>query len=172
MITIEEYAMISDEYGGSIEELNNLLDVIKHAPIENCTRTRQFCAQHCPPRMNQFLIEKTNNFYTDSSFSSEQVTEMLNLVRRSPNDEVRETIRPRLMTIGETIGETASAIILPAIIPSDISIECICKVCDETTNILILGCRHTICSECITKLHSHTCPICRADINVHLLKHF
>ena len=46
-----------------------------------------------------------------------------------------------------------------------------CSVCYNTEKLLITGCRHVICFECLQKV-SKTCPMCRVSINLDLVKRF
>jgi hypothetical protein len=46
-----------------------------------------------------------------------------------------------------------------------------CCVCYNTEKLLITGCRHVICFECLQKV-SKTCPMCRVSINLNIVKRF
>ena len=60
--------------------------------------------------------------------------------------------------------------IVPETFPVDIEAEPECPVCQEGSNLLILGCRHTICDPCIRKLPKKTCPKCREPITMSLVR--
>lgn len=55
-------------------------------------------------------------------------------------------------------------------IPEDISITNECSVCGESYRLLICGCRHVICINCINSLCTNTCPVCRKEIIADLIK--
>ena len=40
-----------------------------------------------------------------------------------------------------------------------------CPVCDGTKSRLILKCKHTLCYDCLQKIHTKTCPYCREAID-------
>jgi Zinc finger, C3HC4 type (RING finger) len=46
-------------------------------------------------------------------------------------------------------------------IPKAIERSFECCICLEDHNPLLLPCGHTVCFQCVTKLKTHTCPLCR-----------
>ena len=54
------------------------------------------------------------------------------------------------------------------VFPKNIEISDECSICLETDSRLVLGCRHTVCVPCIQKIK--TCPICRHEIQLDLVK--
>ena len=57
----------------------------------------------------------------------------------------------------------------PAVFPSDIEVKRECPVCLGGDDLLVLGCRHTICEGCLDRV-SATCSICRIVVDMALVK--
>ena len=53
--------------------------------------------------------------------------------------------------------------------PKDTPLSDECVVCFENDRLLITGCRHVVCSECIVKINGK-CPVCREPIRKSLIK--
>jgi hypothetical protein len=70
----------------------------------------------------------------------------------------------RMFEVDETVE------VVPETFPLEIEAEPECPVCQEGSNLLILGCRHTICDPCIRKLSKKTCPNCREPITMNLVR--
>ena len=75
--------------------------------------------------------------------------------------------RPRAIRLIQTTS--------PAVIPSrknypeDIPLSDECVVCLENNSLLITGCRHIVCSNCMEKINGK-CPVCREPICESLIK--
>jgi hypothetical protein len=56
----------------------------------------------------------------------------------------------------------------PIVFPKDIELAKECSVCIETESMLVLGCRHVVCTQCISKIDK--CPVCRQELRIDLVK--
>ena len=85
----------------------------------------------------------------------DRVVEYQQLIRHTPDDWIaffqREVFQPP-----------------PTDFPKDIKLAEECQICLEKPLRLVLGCRHVVCSQCISKIK--TCPICRQEIQISLVK--
>lgn len=54
-------------------------------------------------------------------------------------------------------------------IPQDIEIQKICIICDSENDIIVLGCRHSLCYQCLHKI-GQRCHMCKHDIDMSLIK--
>ena len=68
------------------------------------------------------------------------------------------------------MGSTHTPIVLPTpiVFPKDIELAKECSVCIETESMLVLGCRHVVCTQCISKIDK--CPVCRQELRIDLVK--
>jgi hypothetical protein len=62
-------------------------------------------------------------------------------------------------------------IVIPEKFPEDFcETDDVCPICTESPEILVLGCRHVMCGDCLNMLPSKNCPKCRHPIDMALVK--
>ena len=85
-------------------------------------------------------------------------------IRRSEEHHRVESWEDQLQTDDILIAPPTPILVFP----KNIEIASECSICIQTDSRLVLGCRHTVCVSCIQKIK--TCPICRHEIQLDLVK--
>jgi hypothetical protein len=62
-------------------------------------------------------------------------------------------------------------VVIPEKFPEDFQeTDDVCPICTESPEILVLGCRHVMCGDCLNMLPAKNCPKCRHPIDMALVK--
>ena len=62
-------------------------------------------------------------------------------------------------------------VVIPEKFPEDFcETDDVCPICTESPEILVLGCRHVMCGDCLNMLPAKNCPKCRHPIDMALVK--
>jgi len=108
---------------------------------------------------------------TDIDNLEEEMQILAHLFNSSPTFNYEEYSRQRIREIdGQQIGYEFPAQTPKPVeeYPEDNQVADECAICFEETKLLITGCRHVVCSECIVKVEK--CPVCREPIVKSLIK--